>query len=45
MAHLEVQPKSRSTWWLWLIIIIIIAAVGGFLATSITMAVAGRQHL
>lgn len=26
MAHLEVKPRSRSTWWIWLIIIIIILA-------------------
>jgi len=24
MAHLEVKPRSRSTWWIWLIILIII---------------------
>ena len=26
MAHLEVKPRSRSAWWIWLIIIIIILA-------------------
>lgn len=26
MAHLEVKPRSRSTWWIWLIIFIIIVA-------------------
>ncbi|HTK19533.1 MAG TPA: hypothetical protein VL442_08475 [Mucilaginibacter sp.] len=26
MAHLEVKPRSRSTWWIWLIILIIIVA-------------------
>jgi hypothetical protein len=26
MAHLEVKPRSRSTWWIWLIILIIIIA-------------------
>jgi hypothetical protein len=26
MAHLEVKPKSRSNWWIWLIIVILIIA-------------------
>lgn len=26
MAHLEVKPRSRSTWWIWLIIFLIIIA-------------------
>jgi hypothetical protein len=26
MAHLEVKPRSRSTWWIWLIVLIIIIA-------------------
>ena len=26
MAHLEVKPRSRSTWWVWLIILIVIIA-------------------
>lgn len=30
MAHLEVEPKGRSNWWLWLIIIIIIIAIAAY---------------
>lgn len=26
MAHLEVKPKSRSLWWLWVIVLLLIAA-------------------
>jgi hypothetical protein len=31
MAHLEVKPRSRSNWWLWLIIIIIVVVAAFFL--------------
>jgi DMSO reductase anchor subunit len=30
MAHLEVQPKSRSHWWLWLLIAIVIIVIALF---------------
>jgi len=30
MAHLEVKPRSRSNWWVWLIIIILVIAAAFF---------------
>ena len=31
MAHLEVKPRSRSNWWVWVIVIIIIVVAAFFL--------------
>lgn len=30
MAHLEVKPRTRSNWWIWVIIIIIILLAAGY---------------
>ena len=30
MAHLEVKPRKRSNWWIWLIIVIIIIAIAAY---------------
>jgi uncharacterized protein YpmB len=30
MAHLEVKPRSRSNWWLWVMVVIIIIVLAAF---------------
>jgi DMSO reductase anchor subunit len=30
MAHLEVKPKSRSRWWLWLLIALVVIVIALF---------------
>ena len=37
MAHLEVKPKSRSSWWIWLILIIIILAAAFYFWNGYTV--------
>jgi flagellar basal body-associated protein FliL len=34
MAHLEVKPRSRSNWWIWLIIVIVIIAAAYYFWSS-----------
>jgi hypothetical protein len=34
MAHLEVRPRSRSNWWIWLIIVIVIIAAAYYFWSS-----------
>lgn len=34
MAHLEVKPRTRSNWWIWLIILIVLIAAAYYVWNS-----------